>query len=170
MTDETIRKHKLVEFTYRILDEHGRVLEQVDLPFNYIHGRDSGMHEKIERAMEGHRAGDTVTVRLDPSDGFGEADPNLIFTDDIDNVPEEFRRVGAEVEFRNDRGETKTFRVTEREDGKLTFDGNHPLAGKPIEFNLEILQVRDATADELSGLVPTGQAVGLSPSTSRTIN
>ncbi|MGF1547898.1 MAG: peptidylprolyl isomerase [Thiotrichales bacterium] len=170
MTDETIRDNKLVEFTYSIRDEQGQVLEQIDLPINYIQGRNSGLHQKIEHALAGHRTGDTVAVKLGPNDGFGEPDPNLTFTDDIDNVPEEFRWVGAEVEFQNDQGDVKTFRVSAIENGLLTLDGNHPLAGKPIVFVLNILQVRDATRDELSGRIPTGQAIALGPPTSRTLN
>ncbi len=170
MTDETIRDNKLVEFTYSIRDEQGQVLEQIDLPINYIQGRNSGLHQKIEHALAGHRTGDTVAVKLGPNEGFGEPDPNLTFTDDIDNVPEEFRWVGAEVEFQNDQGDVKTFRVSAIENGLLTLDGNHPLAGKPIVFVLNILQVRDATRDELSGRIPTGQAIALGPPTSRTLN
>ncbi len=153
-----ITQDALVEFTYTITDDDNNVIEQVDLPVNYIHGHDSGMHEKIEKAMENRRAGDLVKVSLDPDEGFGPRDPALIFEDDIANVPEEVRRIGAVAEFHNDRGDTRTFRVTRIEEGRITMDGNHPLAGKAITFTLKILQVRPATEAELSGQAPTGQA------------
>ena len=57
---------------------------------------------------------------------------------------------GAEVEFQNDHGEVKVFRVTKIDNGKLTVDGNHPFAGKRITYNITVQTVRDATPDELS--------------------
>ena len=170
MSEMRIKKGSLVEFTYSITDDKGIVVEQIDLPVNYIHGTNSGMYIKIEAAIEGHKTGETVSVILSPEEGFGAADPGMMFTDDIDNVPEEFQHIGAEAEFHNDEGNTKVFRVTEIKDGKLTLDGNHPLAGKTIEFTVNILQVRKASADELSGRIPTGQAAGITPSSPPTIN
>ncbi|MDA9802087.1 peptidylprolyl isomerase, partial [Candidatus Pseudothioglobus singularis] len=73
----------------------------------------------------------------------------LIFTDEINNVPVEYRFIGAAVTMQNDKGGTKDFIVSSIEDGKLTIDGNHPLAGKDIIFYVEVLTVRDATADEI---------------------
>ena len=68
----------------------------------------------------------------------------------LKNVPEEFQRIGAEVQFQNDQGEVKEFRVVSIENGKLTVDGNHPLAGKAISYNITITEVRDATPDEIT--------------------
>ena len=59
-----------------------------------------------------------------------------------------FRRVGAEVAMQNEAGEVKTFYVTRIEDGKLTVDGNHPLAGKSLFVRVNILEVRDAEPGE----------------------
>jgi FKBP-type peptidyl-prolyl cis-trans isomerase SlyD len=161
MTKESIEKGKLVEFTYQIVDENGDVKEQIDLPLTYIHGHDSGMYEKIEKALEGKHSNDKVIVELSPEEGFGEADPDMMFEDDIENVPPEFRMIGAEAEFQNDQGDVKTFRVAAIENGKVIMDGNHPLAGKQVAFHITVNSVRDATEDELSGKVPTGQAAGL---------
>jgi FKBP-type peptidyl-prolyl cis-trans isomerase SlyD len=170
MSELTIEKGRLVEFTYSIVDNRGAVVEQIDLPVNYIHGEDSGMYDKIENAIEGHKEGETVSVSLTPEDGIGTRDPSMIFTDDLDNVPEEFRHIGAEAEFQNEDGKTKTFRVSKIENGKVTLDGNHPLAGQTIEFLVNILQVREATEGELSGKIPTGRAVGKPSSKPPTIN
>ena len=155
---EHIKKDKYVSLTYTITDKAGEILERTDLPINFIQGRDSHVIEKITQALEGHVVGDTVSVALTPAEGFGEIQPELTFTDDLENVPPEFHSIGAEVEFQNDRGEMKVFRVTKIEDGKLTVDGNHPLAGKDITYNITILTVRDATMDELSnGIVDAPQ-------------
>jgi FKBP-type peptidyl-prolyl cis-trans isomerase SlyD len=147
---ERIKKDKYVSLSYTITDEAGEILERTDLPIHFIQGRDGHVIEKITQALEGHAVGDTVSVALTPAESFGETQPELTFTDDLENVPPQFHSIGAEVEFQNDRGEMKTFRVTKIEDGKLTVDGNHPLAGKNITYNITIETVRDATMDELS--------------------
>ena len=104
------------------------------------------------KGSEPHKAavvGDTVEVALTPEEGFGPHDPNLTYTDDLDNVPSEFHRLGAEVEMANDKGDSKTFVVTHIENGKLTVDGNHPMAGKVITFRIKVTEIRDATEDEM---------------------
>ncbi len=147
---ETIKRDKFVSLTYTITDENNEIVERIDMPVNYVHGRDSQVIEKVEQALEGCEQGDEISVELGPEEGFGEHQPELTFTDDIDNVPEEFRHVGAEVEFQNDRGESLMFRVTKIKNGKLTVDGNHPFAGKVITYNIKVATVRDATPDEIA--------------------
>ena len=150
MTSECVAKDKVISLTYRIVDEAGKLLEQVDIPISYVHGGKSNLIEKIQTALEGHCVGDQVEVTVQPQDAFGEHDPVLTYTDDIENVPPEFRRVGAEVEMQNEQGDIKTFVVSRIEDGKLTVDGNHPLAGKVLTFHVKVEAVRNATDDELA--------------------
>ena len=119
MTD-TIKSDKFVSLTYTITDENDEILERIDMPVNYVHGRDSQVIEKVEQALEGCAQGDEISVELSPEEGFGEHQAELTFTDNIDNVPAEFRHVGAEVEFQNDKGESRMFRVSRIEDDKLT--------------------------------------------------
>jgi len=155
---EQISKNKYVSLTYTISDEKGEILERIDLPINYLHGRDSQVIEKIEKKLEGCTTGDEISVTLSPEEGFGEYQEELTFTDDIDNVPAQFHHIGAEVEFQNDRGESKVFLVSKIEDGKLTVDGNHPFAGKTITYNITVNEVRDATPEELAnGVANTPQ-------------
>lgn len=148
--NSTISKDKFVSLTYTITDTSGDILERIDLPINYIHGRDSQVIETIEKNLEGKQQGDELSVSLDPEEGFGEYQEELTFTDDVENVPPQFHQLGAEVEFQNDHGEIKIFRVVKIEDGKLTVDGNHPFAGKTITYNITVKEVRDATPEELS--------------------
>ena len=149
MTD-TIKRDKFVSLTYTISDEYDEILERIDMPVNYVHGRDSQVIEKVEKALEGCAQGDEISVELSPDEGFGEHQAELTFIDQIDNVPPEFRHIGAEVEFQNDKGESRMFRVTNIEDGKLTVDGNHPFAGKVITYHIKVAAVRDATPDEIA--------------------
>lgn len=160
MSDEQIKKDKYVELTYAILNAQDEIKERVDIPVKYIHGRDSGLFPQIENALEGHAKDDQVEVFLTEREAFGPSDPNLIFTDDIANVPPQFHQIGAEVEMQNDRGEAKQFVVTKIENGKLTVDGNHPLAGQTIKFVVTIGEVRDATEEELKSGVTQDFSVG----------
>ncbi len=149
MTD-TITKNKFVSLTYTITDENDEILERIDMPIKYIHGRDSQVIGKIENALEGCSSGDEISVDLSPAEGFGDHQSELTYTDDVDNVPPEFRQIGAEIEFQNDKGESRMFRVSEIENGKLTIDGNHPFAGRAITYNITVNEVRDATPEEMS--------------------
>ena len=146
---EKITKNKFVSLVYTITDGVDNILERIDMPIQYIQGAKSQVIEQIEVALDGHMVGDLVHVTLSPEEGFGAHQPELTFSDDINNVPPQFHSIGAEVEFKNDSGESKIFRVTNIEDGKLTVDGNHPFAGKTITYNITVKEVRDATADEL---------------------
>ena len=144
-----IRANKLVELTYRIQDESGRVLEQIDMPVSYVHGSEHGLWDRIEAAVENRRAGDTIEVLVRPQDAFGELDPSLQLTQRLSEVPEQYHRVGAEADFENEQGDVRRFRVIAMDRDTLTLDGNHPLAGKTLKFFLNILSVRDATEEEV---------------------
>ena len=154
-----ISKNKFVSLVYTITDEDDNILERIDMPIQYIQGMKSQVIEKIENALEGRKEGDLVHVTLNPEEGFGAHQAELTFSDDIKNVPPQFHSIGAEVEFKNDQGESKLFRVTEIADGKLTVDGNHPLAGKTITYNITVKEVRDATADEMKNGVENMNAL-----------
>ena len=146
----TIKTNKFVELTYRIIDQtNGEVIEQVEEPLGYVQGDNTLLFNQVTKELEGKSVGDEVEILLKAEDAFGPKLEELIFTDEINNVPVEYRFIGAAVTMQNDKGGTKDFIVSSIEDGKLTIDGNHPLAGKDIIFYVEVLSVRDATADEI---------------------
>jgi FKBP-type peptidyl-prolyl cis-trans isomerase SlyD len=149
MSDKRVAANKIVSITYSITSPDGTILEQSDLPVTYLHGGNSDLFDKIEKALEGCAVGDEITVAFEPGEAFGPHDPDLTFTDDLANVPPQFQQVGAQVEMQNDQGDTKIFFVTEIADGKLTVDGNHPFAGKAINYRVQVKDVRDATQEEL---------------------
>ena len=159
---ETVARDQVVYLTYTIWDQAGRLFEQYDLPIAYVHGANGPLFEKIEQALEGSRPGDKVEVLLSPQDGFGDHKPELTFSDDIDNVPPEHRQLGSEVLFENERGEQMQFRVTRIENGKLTVDANHPLAGQTVKFVVTIVGVRPATLDEIANGLPADGGTGAS--------
>ena len=150
MAAQFVEQHKVVSFVYSIVDESGELLEQSDLPISYVHGGKHDLFEKVEQGLAGAVVNDTVEVSLTAEEGFGPHDPDLTYTDSIENVPEEFRSVGAEVEMMNDQGDSRKFTVTRIEDGKLTVDGNHSMAGKIITFRIKVTDIRDATPEEIA--------------------
>lgn len=149
MSGPRIEAGQVVTFTYSVKDQDGQLIELNDLPVSYLHGSDSDLLPILERHLEGHQAGDEVEVEVPPDEGFGQRDPDLTFTDDLANVPQEFQHVGAQVEMHNDLGEVKTFTVSRIADGRLTADANHPFAGRTVIFILRIQEVRPATEQEL---------------------
>jgi FKBP-type peptidyl-prolyl cis-trans isomerase SlyD len=145
----TVTKHKLVYITYSILDARGMVVEQHDIPVGYVQGANSGILPAIEAAVAGRKVGDRVEITLSPEEGYGVRDESLVFADDLENVPPQFRRIGAEVMFENEAGETKVFYVTAIEDGKVTVDGNPSLAGQSVTCLVNVMDIREATPEEI---------------------
>ncbi len=148
MSKEIIESGKFVSLTYSISDSDNNLLEQNSVPVSYIHGGNQVLIGNMDREIEGKGVGDEIEMTLQPEDGFGPHYPELTFTDDLENVPPEYRHVGAEVRMKSDSGEIQSFYVTRIEDGKLTVDGNHPLAGKTLQVRVTIQEVRDPTPEE----------------------
>lgn len=149
MSDQIVGANKVVYLTYEIKDAEDNILEHTDVPVRYVHGGKNRLFAKIEDSLEGRKVGETVTVTLNPEDGFGQYNPALTFTDDIENVPPEYRQIGAEAVFENEHGDQVTMVVNQIEDGKLTLDGNHPFAGKVVIFRVTISSIRDAEEVEI---------------------
>jgi len=150
MTAEQIQNGKYVSLTYSICDDLGTVLEHSDLPVGFIIGGSRELIGGMDLAVRGKKAGDEIDFDLAPEVGFGGHDPNLTFTDDLENVPPQFHQVGAEVQMQNEAGEVKVFYVSRIENGQLTLDGNHPMAGKHLRVHVRIHEVREATREDLA--------------------
>ncbi|HSW52959.1 MAG TPA: peptidylprolyl isomerase [Sulfuricaulis sp.] len=151
-----VAKNKVVSLIYVVRNEKGEIFEYRDLPVSYVHGSGADLFPKIEQALEGRAVGDRVAVQLTPADAFGDRDPKLTFTDDIDNAPPELRRVGAEFEAQNAKGESILLTVTRIEGDRITVDANHPLAGQNISFEVTVQDIRDATPEEIRDGRPAG--------------
>jgi FKBP-type peptidyl-prolyl cis-trans isomerase SlyD len=157
---EVIRDGKFVELTYKVSDRKtGHVLTRVEFPLGYVHGHNEILAPSVHVQLEGRSAGDIIEVTIDGNQIFGPRDESLVFSDSIENVPEEYRQVGTSILMENDEGQTRSFLVTHMDDETLTVDGNNPLSGREVVFTLEILTVREATGDEMK----TGGASGAGP-------
>lgn len=147
---ETVQENKLVELTYKVLDEKtGQVLSSVEFPLSYVHGADKVLAPMVSSELEGRSAGEVIEVPIDGNQIYGPRDEGLVFTDRIENVPEAYREVGTKILMENEKGEPKEFLVTRMDDQTLTVDGNNPLCGRDLVFRLEILSIRDATEEEI---------------------
>ncbi|MCW5636341.1 MAG: hypothetical protein KIT17_23595 [Rubrivivax sp.] len=159
---QAIRDGLFVELTYKVTDrKSGHVLTRVEFPLGYVHGHNEVLAPSVHMQLEGRRAGEVIEVVIDGNQIFGPRDESLVFSDDIDNVPEQYRQVGTSILMENDKGQTRSFLVTHMDDETLTVDGNNPLSGREVVFTLEILTVRDATDAEIraGGAVDAGAAI-----------
>lgn len=153
---EKIQDNKYVELKYKVIDRKtGDVLTGVDFPIGYVHGANDILSPQVTEELEGKSVGEIIEVPFNGNDIFGPRDETLVFTDRLENVPEEYRHVGTAIHTENEQGETRSFIVTRVDKTTLTVDGNHPLCGREVIFKLEILLVRDATDDEIENGGPT---------------
>jgi len=147
---ETIQENKFVELSYKVLDQKsGESLIAVEYPIGYVHGMECALDESVTKELEGKKVGDVIEVPIDCNMLYGPRDENLVFTDRIDNVPEEFHEVGITITMESEKGTPRNFIVTRMDDKTLTVDGNNPLSGRHVIFKLEVLNVRDATDEEI---------------------
>jgi len=147
---EKIEDGKYVELTYEVLDKKTKqILTQVEFPLGYVHGASELLAPQVSEELEDKSVGDIIEVPIDCNLIYGPRDESLVFTDHIENVPEEYREIGMTILMENEAGDPKEFIVTRMDDESLTVDGNNPLCGREVIFKLEVLTVRDATEEEL---------------------
>jgi FKBP-type peptidyl-prolyl cis-trans isomerase SlyD len=169
-SSEVIRDGKLVELTYKVSDrKSGHVVTRVEFPLGYVHGHNEILAPSVHMELAGKSAGDIIEVVIDGNQIFGPRDESLVFTDHLDNVPEEYRQVGTSILMENDKGQTRSFLVTHLDDETLTVDGNNPLCGREVVFTLEILTVRDATDAETRAGGAIHAGVNIDPSRLRPV-
>ena len=137
-----ISKNKLVSMTYSIY-EGNKLLESVDTPVSFIYGKETNLLPIVEEALHGKEKDSEVSIEVSSELGFGEIDEGLIFQDTLENVPEEFRKIGIQIDFANDKGIKRKFRVTRMDDKNITFDGNHLFAGRELLYRIKIIDVAD---------------------------
>ena len=135
-----ISNQKLVSMTYSI-HEGVNLLENVDTPVSFIYGKETNLLPIVEKSLIGKEKGNELTIEVSPQLGFGDIDKNLIFIDSANNVPKEYSKIGMQIDFENDKGLKRKFRVTNIDKDKITFDGNHPFSGKTLIYKIKIIDV-----------------------------
>lgn len=155
--EDPVGDGKLVELTYKVIDvKTSSVLTEVEFPIGYIHGVNEILAPPVMAELEGKLPGDVIEVPIDCRTLFGPRDESLVFIDKIENVPEEYRKIGTSVLMESEEGNTKSFLVTRVDEETVTIDGNNPLCGREVIFRLDILTVRDATEEEIELGGPVG--------------
>ncbi|MDD3355010.1 peptidylprolyl isomerase [Zoogloea sp.] len=144
-----IAKNTVVTLDYTVTDPDGKMIDDGQHPLVYLHGGYDGIFTVIEEALHGKKTGDTLKVKLLPEDAFGEYDAELVLMEDASLFPDNIE-VGMSFERVGEDGEEDTiYHVTEIADGKVVVDGNHPLAGTALIFDITVKSVRAASAEEV---------------------
>lgn len=146
-----VTKHKVAVIDYTLKDNDGKTLDKsTDGNFAYIHGTNS-IIPGLENAIEGKEPGDNVNVTIEPKDAYGERDlaniqkvPREMFPADIEVKPD------MQFQAQTPDGKPLFVKVTAVEGEEVVVDGNHPLAGVELNFDVTIVEVRDASEDELA--------------------
>ena len=146
-----ITKNKVASINYVLKDNDGNVLDQSsDGSFAYLHGA-SNIIPGLENALEGKKQGDKVQVTIKPEDGYGEQNPALIQQVPRSAFPEDMEiKAGMQFQAASDGGHETLVTVTGVEGDQVTVDGNHPMAGQTLNFDVSVGEVRDASEEELS--------------------
>ena len=147
---QTVGRHKVVTMQYSLTNTDGVIVrEATGEPVTYLHGAGT-LFPKLERELESHVVGDIISARLLPDDAFGKRDLDLVCEVPLSEFPPgESVVVGGRVVGTDEDGEQVTFLVTAIRDEVACLDGNHPLAGQALVFEVEIQGIRDATEAEL---------------------
>lgn len=146
-----ITKNTVPSLAYILKNKDGEIIDQatVSEPLKYLHGYESLLPD-FEAALEGKQAGDKITLHLDPEKGYGLQNPDLIqrVEKSIFEGVQNFE-VGMRFIAETDHGHLPMV-IVQVEDEHIVVDGNHELAGVELFFSIEVLEVREASAEEIA--------------------
>ena len=146
-----ISKDTVVTLTYQLSTLGGELLEEAtqEGPAAYLHGGYDGIFPKVEAALEGKGAGESLDLMLEPEDAFGDYDAELVRVEPANLFPENVA-VGMQLEGSSEDGHHHLlYTVTDIADGKVVVDGNHPLAGQSLRLQCRVEAVREASSEEV---------------------
>ena len=145
-----IAKNSVVTLNYTVRDTDGAVIDDGEHPLVYLHGGYDGIFPVLEETLHAKKVGDVLQIKLLPEEAFGDYDEELILVEDAKLFPENIE-VGMSFERVSEDGEEEVvYRVTDIADGKVVVDGNHPLAGVALVFDVTVAEVRPATTEEIN--------------------
>ena len=147
-----ITQNSVVSFHYTLNDADGKLLDTSAgrEAFAYIQGH-SMIVPGLERQLEGKKAGESLLAVVPPAEGYGEIDPSLVHKVPADRFGGQNVEPGMQFQAgTSEAGDMGVFTVISVEDGMVALNGNHPLAGVTLHFNVEITDVRAATEEELA--------------------
>jgi FKBP-type peptidyl-prolyl cis-trans isomerase SlyD len=146
-----VAKNTVVTLDYSVADPDGELVDAGQEPLVYLHGGYDDIFPMIEEAVQGKKIGESVVVKMQPDDAFGEYDAELVQMEPRSAFPKELE-VGMQFEGVPDGADDDDiliYRVTDVADDKVMLDGNHPLAGMALVFTCTVTAVRPASAEEI---------------------
>jgi FKBP-type peptidyl-prolyl cis-trans isomerase SlyD len=146
-----IARNTVVTLEYKVKDTDGNSVDEGPAPIVYLHGGYGGIFDRIEEELQGKSTGDSLTVKLEPEEAFGDYDAELVNIEDRNLFPENIE-VGMQFERgdEEDDNDGVLYTITDIEAEKVVVDGNHPLAGTALIFSCTVADVREATKDEIT--------------------
>jgi FKBP-type peptidyl-prolyl cis-trans isomerase SlyD len=144
-----IEKNSAVTVRFKVSELAGRLLDDGKQPIAYLHGGYGNVPPKIEAALEGQTTGYQVTLDLQPEDAFGVRDDNLVQTIPKSQFPPGVK-VGGQLNGRDGEGHERAFVVKKIKGQEVFLDGNHPLAGMALCFDVTVMGVRAASEEEVT--------------------
>ena len=144
-----IEKDTVPTVAYRITDSTGKAIDAGSDLMVYLHGGYGGTLPKIEAALQDHETGDKLTVEFEAGEAFGMRDETLVRSIDKADFPPGVK-VGGQLQGHDDAGNAHVFTVLKIKGNQVMLDGNHPLAGLALRFTLQVLDVRTASAEEIT--------------------
>jgi FKBP-type peptidyl-prolyl cis-trans isomerase SlyD len=155
MSADTITRDKIVSMNYTLTDNAGKVLDASNgEPLEYLQGHQN-IIPGLETALEGLKPGDRKQVIVQPTEAYGQHNPELIFSLPLGQFGGETPQTGMMVQLQSPEGEMMAT-IVKIENEQVTLDANHPLAGQTLNFDVEIVGVRTASQEELSHGHPHG--------------
>jgi FKBP-type peptidyl-prolyl cis-trans isomerase SlyD len=143
-----ISKDTVVTLKYKVSDPLGRLIEEVKEPMAYLHGGYDNTLPKIEAALDGQQKGFATSLLLQPEDAFGLRDENLVQTIAKRDFPAGVK-VGGQLRGRGADGHEQVFNVMKIKGDTVHLDANHPWAGKVLQFQISVTDVRAAIPEEI---------------------
>ena len=145
-----LTKHKVATINYTLRDKDENVLDQsLDGSFSYLHGANN-IIPGLEQALDGRQAGEKVSVVIEPEDAYGEHSLDKIQRVPKDMFPEGMElKEGMQFQAASANGAPVVVAITAIEADEVIVDGNHPMAGKQLHFQVELVDVRDASEEEI---------------------
>jgi FKBP-type peptidyl-prolyl cis-trans isomerase SlyD len=150
VTDQIIENDKVVMLAFELRDSEGELIDGADEadPFAYLHGADN-LVPGLEDALAGKKVGDALEVVVPPEEGYGPRQPVEPQPVPRDAFPEEVEvEAGMPFWVEDDEGDELELYVVEVNEDQVLVDVNHPLAGLTLHFQVQVLEIRDATAEE----------------------
>ena len=147
-----IGQNSVVTIDYTLQDASGDLIESTQNrgPIQYLHGHGQ-IVPGLERALDGHEAGAAIDVSLPPAEAYGDHDPgNVQVVSKSQFPPNLVPEAGRVIQVQGPGGQPMPVQITKVEGDAVTLDGNHPLAGKTLKFQVEVKDVREASPNELS--------------------